>query len=366
MDGITTQDEITQLEELEKHLTNAPAASSELETPPAPSTDAKPDGDRAPSGEPPPTTDTPPPSPDTPATTDKTEVDKAKAEAEAEGKELALDDKGLPKRDDKGKFVKQDKPKDKASKFAADAARRDTSWKALDTEKKTFRDEVTRQKAELQTAIEKFNADVAEHRKSQTPEAYDQMALKEAAKQRDLMKAVAEAETAGDFDKSEQLKAEAAVAARFENMAKAKADDLRKNPPPSVKQQQEQFTANQREWILKAATDFPEYGKKGSELQSATAEVFKSLTTQEPEASRLPGLVYYCVRMAAAETAAARVPVMEKELGELRAKVKELDAATNPVPGTGVSRLSGKKTFKEMSVAEQKESLQAEAASMPY
>ena len=89
--------------------------------------------------------------------------------------------------------------------------------------------------------------------------------------------------------------------------------------------------------------------------------MFKAITAKHPETAKLPGLVYYCARIAQAETAAARVPVLEKELGETKTKLTELEALTNPTPSGGVQRQPAAKSSKDMTPDEQFKQLQSEA-----
>lgn len=111
---------------------------------------------------------------------------------------------------------------------------------------------------------------------------------------------------------------------------RAHADNLRKNPPPSAKQREDAITAQSKEWTMKAATQFPELAKQGSDLQKVVAAHLNKLSQDDPVLSNHPSVIYHVTRLAAAETAAARVPGLEKELGEAKAKVKELEALTSP------------------------------------
>lgn len=322
---------------------------------------------------------------DTPLEADK-EVETAKADAEKEGKELKLGDDGKPARDAAGKFIKQDKPKaepdialsedekkkfsaylkQSQSKFGADLGKRLVRWDTIkQAEAKLETDKVGIQK-EIDTRIAKFNADVQAFRAEQegskpTVEKYEAFSSKcsDAAKVNKAEAIVAENE--GRIEDAEKLRDEAKFLERDANAAKNSAEHLRKNPPATVQQRQEQFQKQQREWIGKAVTDFPEYGKKGSELQAAVAEVFKTITTQNPEAARLPGLIYYCVEMASYKSAANHVPEMEKELGELRTKLTEADALLNPTPSGGVQRQTSGRT-KPKTIDEEFAELQKEAA----
>jgi hypothetical protein len=326
-----------------------------------------------------------------PSEADKQAIETAKAEADKEGKELDVDDKGTPKRDAQGKFIKRDKtppekpieltPEEKAKfekyqeqqangKYAKDRVRKDNSWKALNAEKEAFNAEKVKQQQALQGAIAKFNADVAKHQAEvaatrHNPEKFDELANKLDTEAKLKEAEIIKAENAGDLDAAKKLYAEAEVCKADAGKARKYADQLRKNPPPNEKQIQEKFKADQSTWVAKANTDFPEFAKQGSAVRNAAIESFKEITMADPALARLPGLIYHCVRYAAAKTAADRVPAMEKELGELRTKVKELEVLTNPTPQGGVNRpQTGSKPFEQMTEDEQYNQLLQEAAGL--
>ena len=390
MAGITPTDtaELAAADEQLRRFEAEQAAEPEL-TPNATKTDdTTPADDRAPAGDKSIEAD---PSPkidaDTPLEAD--EVEKAKTEAEKEGKELELDDKGVAKRGADGKFVKRDKkpvepaivftPEESTrfdkylaqragSKYAKDFNRRLVTWTEINAQKDGIAAERAKFDGELKQARVKFDADVAEfnakrNESTPTPEKYEAFAAKcaDAAKVKR-----AEAITAandGKVEESEKLNDEAKFLDRDANAAKSSAEHVRKNPPPDAKATNEKFAAEQKTWIGKAVTDFPEFGKKDSELQKAVSEVFRQAVAGNPRLAKLPDLVYYCARIAAAESAANRVPALTKELGELRTKVKDLEVLTNPVGGgSAATAPRGAKSWDSMSSEEQFESLRAEAS----
>lgn len=301
---------------------------------------------------------------------DKQELENAKTEAEKEGKELALDDKGTPKRDAEGKFVKQDKvvqKDDKSTKYAKDIARRDNSWKALNTEKETFAKAKESEIAMLKQARAKFDADVQAFQQERTlntptPEKYDTFATKCTNDAKIKLAEAITAENEGRIEDAEKLRDEAKFLNRDAEAAKGSAEHLRKNPPANQQQIQAKFIDDQKQWIGKAVQDFPDFGKKDSELQKQAAESFKALTAANPLFSKIPDLIYYCVERASLQAAASKVPALDKELGELRTKVKDLEALTNPSPSGGVSRQASAKSWDSMSADEQYETLRAEAS----
>jgi hypothetical protein len=78
-------------------------------------------------------------------------------------------------------------------------------------------------------------ADQLAQTKADLDAAHGQLA--EAQKAVELETQARQADAAGDFDKAEKLRQAAATAKGFEQVARQKAEDLRKNPPPSVAQQ---------------------------------------------------------------------------------------------------------------------------------
>lgn len=326
----------------------------------------------------------------TPSDAEKQEVTKAKQEAEKEGKELDLDDKGLPKRGEDGKFVKKDKAQQatpivlspeerqkfdqyllqaKGSQYAKDFNRRVVSWKELNAEKDAFKTKLAQEDTKFKAAVEKFNSDVAAFRSQQestrpTPEKYESFAQKcqsdATVKEAEAIKA----ENEGDNDKAAKLRAEAVVLRADAGRATQAADFARKNPPLTVKQEQEKFQANQKQWIDKAAIDFPEFAKKDSNVQKEAAAYFRQMVAEHPQAAKLPGFIYFCAERAALKTVSDRVPTLEKELVELRAKVKEQDGLLSPSPkgNGGTQRSPAPKKFEQMSSEEQFEALKQEAA----
>jgi len=376
-----------QLSRLETELKPAPAANPDK--PVATTDDAKPAIDRAVAAEPPIESELDSKTTDTPSKADETEeVKTAEAQAAKEGMELKRDDKGLPARDAAGKFIKQPKPvaepevklspgehkkfaaylKQTQSKFGQDLGKRLVRWDSIKESEKALETRRTDAQKQLDGAIAKFNADVAAFRSEQesnrpTPEKYETFAAKCSDQAKVKQAEAITAENEGRTEEAEKLRDEAKILSHDAASAKASAENVRKNPPLTLQAQQAKFLENQRTWIGKAVTDFPEFGKKGSELQQAVAEVYKGVVQQIPEAARLPGLVYYCARIAYAETASARVPGLVKELGDAKTKLTELEALTNPTPPGGATRrdTTTAKPFERMTPEEQLAQLQKEA-----
>jgi hypothetical protein len=386
---ITTPDQDSELKHLEAMEAEQAAEFKTLGLD-AESGDTPPAGDRAPAdGQEPPVAPVSKPT-DTPSEAEKQEVETAKAEAEKEGKELDVDDKGAPKRGADGKFVKRDKvnvpaaiqltpdewkkfdaylAEKQGSKYAKDFTRRLVTWSELNAAKDKHSAEVATHQGQLKAAIEKFNADVAQFQAEKaattpTPEKYEAFATKQTALANEKELAAKKAEDAGDFDGAEKLRDEAKFARRDAEAATKSAEHVRKNPPANAEQVQAKFVADQKTWVDKAAVDFPEFGKKDSPVFQEAVAFFREIT-KDPAVAKLPGIIYFAAERAALKTASARVPGMEKELGELRTKVKDLEALTNPTPSGGVPRVqAGGRSAGSMSEEELYQQLREEAAAM--
>jgi len=216
------------------------------------------------------------------------------------------------------------------SRFAKAQERQKRSW-----------DELNAQKEALKAEKDAFEKERAEHAKAReaaekefSPEAYDEAARK--------------FEEQGKFDLAE--------------LAKAKAAELRKNPPKSPRENAEIANAEQakqsKEWALKAGIDFPELAKTNSPLQVRVAQLFK----EEPDLKAHPKGIYVAARIASLEAAAAGVTEKDKELGTLRARVKELEKLTSPGGGGSAAAIAaGEKPFEQKSEEEQLAELQKEA-----
>ena len=320
------------------------------------------------------------------------EVETAKAEAEQEGKELDVDDKGVAKRDAAGKFIKRDKvvaapavqltpderkkfdaylAEKQGSKYAKDFNRRLVTWSELNSEKDKFAAERATYQGQLKAAVEKFNADVATFQAEKaattpTPEKYEAYAAKQTALANEKELAATKAEEAGDFDGAEKLRDEAKFARRDAEAATKSAEHVRKNPPLNEQQVQQKFQADQKTWVDKAAIDFPEFAKKDSPVFKATVEYFKQITASDPVVAKLPGFIYFAAERAAYKLSADKVPSLEKELGELRTKVKDLEVLTNPAGGGVVHRSPNAKKFDDLDADEQIAALKAEARGVRF
>lgn len=196
----------------------------------------------------------------------------------------------------------EEPPAKEPTRYEKARARQDNAWKQINDEKAAIKAERERLERERSEFSQRQQQDAAQY----TPDQYDQAAKK--------------FEEQGKFD--------------LADAARARAAELRKNPPPTpqqqevLRQQQERHQAQMKEWWGKASVDYPDVAKSGTPANNA----LRTFLQAEPDAVRSPKGMYYAARLVTAETAAARVPAMEQELGALRAKVKELEALTGPGP----------------------------------
>jgi hypothetical protein len=247
----------------------------------------------------------------------------------------------------------QDKPTGK-SKYAQAQERLHGSWDKLFVEREAHKKALATFESERNSLIaEKQQIEQERQRLSQPkykPEDYDNAASQ--------WKAEADAlEAEGKFD-------EAAEKRGLVKKAQEQAKYLRDNPPkpsPTAEQTAKEFEAKRKEWYGKAVQDFPEIARKDSPVfQKLTETITKGSAGYDPiiaeVVNRSPEGMYYAARLvnaetcaANAETCAASVTQKDKEIVELRAKVKEFDEKA-AIPADSVAqRQAAKKSDSEMS-----------------
>lgn len=266
---------------------------------------------------------------------------------------------------------------DKGSAFAKDQQRRDTSWKALNTEKAAIQQQQAQVRASQeahQREVEQWKLQQAKANSQFTPEQIEARATQmgnEAAgalEQAEAWQARADKlENEGDLKgaakaqmQADQLKEQASESKAMAKALKARADQVRQAPPDTtLAQHKAKLDQQMRGYTLKAVEQWPEFGKQGSEFQKAVAAGLQEARRFGLEVNDNPALIHYAARLVAGETAAARVPAMEKELGELRAKVKDLEGLT--APGGGSATVQRQPGNAPLTDADEEAALRAEA-----
>ncbi|HTV41616.1 MAG TPA: hypothetical protein VMF08_13625 [Candidatus Sulfotelmatobacter sp.] len=212
-------------------------------------------------------------------------------------------------------------------------------------------DAQSQQLEQQRLALERDKAQFeAIRRQADQPSATPEQALQAAQLRRrdaDALRMQAKrAEEAGRLDEAQRLNKQADKADGLADEMTDYAAQLRKNPPVSMQQRQQQFEQARKQWTLEACNAFPELNSQGSRLQQVVAQHLNALAQQDPQLLVQPSLIYHVARLADAqikaadlEAVAARVPVLEKEAESLRARIKELEAATTPAGNGGVNRL---------------------------
>ena len=273
------------------------------------------------------------------------------------------------------KFTKDDEKrfsqwlKQSQSKYAADMAKRLVRWDAIkktESELQAQRDSIAAERsaelAKIKSEREAWQAEQEANRPS--PEQYEAWAAQKVLKAAEMLKQAEQAEEEGELDKAESLKTEALIFKRDAEFAKKAAEEQRKNPPVAQQKAQEQFVAYQKDWVQKAAIDFPEFAQKDSEVQRESAAFYNQMVNTEPAVSKLPGFIYFCAERAALKTAANRVPGLTKELTETKKRLSQLEAATSASPSGGVTKMPSGKSYLDLSPEDQFNQLKQEASAL--
>jgi small-conductance mechanosensitive channel len=247
---------------------------------------------------------------DTPATTDK------------------------PKEGEEPKAADGEKPK---SRFEKAQDRLGKSWEQLNQEKQahTKAIEAERQAIEEQKAqLERQRAEWEASHREPTADEYEAHAGRLLAKVKTLDAEAEKLESDGKYQEAEAKKREAARLSHYAEDAQAAAEQVRKNPPDKARQERAaKIEAARKEWTIKAAVDFPEYGKLNTPVAQAAADILNNLKQSDPDIANHPKAVYFAAELATAQTAAARVSELEKQLSVSKARVAELEALTSPGGG---------------------------------
>ncbi|HVX56969.1 MAG TPA: hypothetical protein VHA37_04505 [Candidatus Saccharimonadales bacterium] len=252
------------------------------------------------------------PKTETPSTV---EQDKSKT-PEAIAAEKAAADKAAADKAAADKTAGKGEP----SRYAKNQERLKGTWAQVNAEK----DALKREREDLERQRQEFQTEREQAEQQFSPEAYETAAQK--------------FEKEGKFDLAE--------------LAKKKAEELRKNPPKPgerAKAAQARTEAQRKEWALKAGVDFPDVAKDNSPLQVRVAQLLQ----EEPDLKAHPKGIYMAARLASLEATAASVPDLKAKLAQAEAKVKEFEELTAPGGEGAATRAAGEKTFEQKSEEEQ-------------
>jgi len=241
----------------------------------------------------------------------------------------------------------------KGSAFKKDQERRDLSWKALNNEKAQVaaeRQAIQTERVKLQQEQQQFQQRREGAAKTKlTPELYDQSAqqadkiVTDSALQLKGLKAMkAEYEQNGQYteaakidQKIEEMQDAVSVAKYQAKQFRELAANMRANPDLTGDALQKRNQQHLQHYTLEAAKKWPQLAEANSEFQKATARAINVLRQSGLDENEFPVLRYFAAEHVSAQSAAARVPAMDKELVQLRARIKELE--TNSTPGGGTT-----------------------------
>lgn len=249
-----------------------------------------------------------------------------------------------PKTETQGQTKPDGKP-DNRTEYAKNQERLDKTWKSVNARKA----ELEAKEAEIARREQELTAKAAKAQARYSPEDYEQASVRNqsqaeqlALQAKGLDAQAREFEEDGKYTEAESAKArandlreQAAYARGVAKQLKEQAEHVRKNPDPTVEQLKAKTQAQLREYTLAAAKEWPDIVKDGSEFQKAVAKNIADARSKGLDENEFPVIRYYSARLAAMESAAARVPGLEKQLGAAAARVKELEALTAPGGGQG-------------------------------
>lgn len=263
------------------------------------------------------------------------------------------------------------------SSFVKNAERLDKSWNAVNAEKvrlEALDVAIKQRESSFKRQEENFKLQQSRTQQRFTPQQYEE-ASQNKLKLADNLALMAdgldrkadELENAGKLLESQQAKQqaqekrdEAAAERGLARQMKTMAGQAQSTPDASVVQIQARRQQEKQHYTLEAAKAWPDVAKAGSEFQKKMAEHLNAAAQQGISPDEYPIMMYHAARLTAAETTAARVPVMEKELGELRAKVKDYEKLTSPGGGSTSAQAIPQKGAQ--TAEEEFESLRMEAA----
>ena len=267
------------------------------------------------------------------------------------------------------------------SAFAKDQERLGRTWNDVNAQKaalKAEREAFNAERIRLQQEQSRFQEQQAKANKNRlTPEVYDQSATNAADKAatnalliEGLKARKARLEEAGQYTEAAKIDGEIDAKVQEMHVSKYQAEQfkslaaqMRANPDLSAEQRQQRTNQQLTHYTVEAAKKWPDLAVKDSPFQKAVAQGIRTLRQSGVDENDYPVLRYFVSEHVAAQSAAARVPVLEKELGELRAKVKEYESLTNPGGGRAAVP-SQRPSGKPVSLESEGEALRAIAEQM--
>jgi len=264
-------------------------------------------------------------------------------------------DKSADKSDKKPADTKTDgKPESAYQKAKKDAERLDRSWKALDEEKARVR--AREQQVEQQLArVTQLEQEIAQLKAARSA------APTEPPKDEHGISA----DTYDQLAKQYEDEGDTAMA----KLAKSKAEKLRARAPaapaaPAASAEVWRTPEFQQKWAAEAAAivkEDPEVGKPDNPIFQRVQQL-----VNDPQTARFfradPAGLRAAVQVAKLEQAAARVPELEKQLGERDAEIKRLNSLLSPRGGPPAAPAPGTKSLDDMTDAEREAFVLAAAA----
>lgn len=230
------------------------------------------------------------------------------------------------------------KQPDNRSKYAKEVERRERSWKALNEQKAAHEAAYAKFKAE-QDAFARQQAEWQERQKKEAGPSYTAEQCEESAKLH---------EQQGEFKLAEMLRAE--------------AKRLRENPPAKVAPSGPQpLSEDAKASIEKVRTEFPEFTRPDSPEHAAFLQIAKErrdLLAVKDGPYLMAQHIKLKLQSEAHAQAASRVPLLEKELAELKAKLKEQESLLSISGGEGPAALPAGRSFNDLSPDEMERELE--------
>lgn len=261
---------------------------------------------------------------------------------------------------------------EKGSAYKRSQDRLEKTWKAVNDRKVTLDTQESALKAreaQLAQREQQLTEKAAKADRKFSPEQYEQAAqtkingLSQLEVQADGLQARAEKlEADGKYGEAERLK-EQANALRAQATAdkvlaqrmREYAQHLRQNPDPTAAQVQAKQQQALSHWTVEAAKAYPELAVKGSPFQVAVANALQDAAKSGLDVNEHPMLMFHAAKMVALQTAAERVPGLEKESAKLKNRVKELEGLTSPSGGQSAAQATTqpKSDFANMTLDQQ-------------